>query len=79
MLLAFRFEEGWVNWVMNIVTTSFFFILLNGSPTRTFNVSRGMRQGDPLSLFLYTIMEKGLGRSLSKDNVEGMIKGLPLI
>jgi hypothetical protein len=43
MLLALIFEEGWVTWVMNLVTMTFFSIFLNGSPTRTFNVSRGMR------------------------------------
>jgi hypothetical protein len=79
MLLAFSFEEGWVTWVMNLVTTNFFSILLNGSPTKTFNVSRGMRQGDPLSPFLYIIFPvKGLGRSLSQAKSEVMIKGIPL-
>jgi hypothetical protein len=78
-LLAFGFEEGWVTWVMNLVTSAFFSILLNGSPTRTFNASRGLRQGDPLSPFLYIILAEGLGRSLSQAKSEGMIKGLPLI
>jgi hypothetical protein len=43
MLLDFGFEEGWVTWVLNLVTTTFFSILVNGSPTRNFNVSRGLR------------------------------------
>jgi hypothetical protein len=42
MLLAFGFEEDWVTWV-NLVTMTFFSILMNGSPTGTFNVLRGLR------------------------------------
>jgi hypothetical protein len=79
MLLAFGFEEGWVTWVMNLVTTTFFSILVNGSPTKTFNVSRGLRQGDPLSPFLYIILVEGLGRSLSRAKSQGAIKGFPLL
>jgi len=79
MLLAFGFEEGWVTRFMNLVTSTFFFILLNGSPTRTFNALRGLRHGDPLSPFLYIILAEGLGRSLSQAKSEGLIKELPLI
>jgi hypothetical protein len=79
MLLAFGFEEEWVTWVMNIITMTFFSIMLNGSPTKTFNFSRGLRQGDPLSPFLYIILAKGLGRSLSRAKYKGVIRGFPLI
>jgi hypothetical protein len=46
MLLAFGFGGDWVDWVMNLVSTTFFSILVNGSPSKTFNVSRGLHQGD---------------------------------
>jgi hypothetical protein len=65
MLLDFGFAEYWVTWVMNLVSKAFFSILLNGSPTKNFNGSRGLYQGDPLSPFLFIILAEGLGRSLS--------------
>lgn len=35
-------------------------ILVNRSPTTNFEVERGLRQGDPSSLFIFTLMAKGL-------------------
>lgn len=46
---------------------------LNGS--RLFGASRGLRQGDPLSPFLFTIVAEALGALLSKAKDLGMIRG----
>ena len=78
VLIAFGFDHNWVRWVMALVTSSSFSILLNGSPSEIFLPSRGLRQGDPLSPFLFILMMEGLGRSIKHARVTGKIQGLQL-
>ena len=78
MLEAYGFCQGWIEWVMNLVTTLFFSILLNGSPTRVFQASRGIRQGDPFSPFLFILMAKGLSRLITTQAENGELRGIKI-
>jgi len=64
--------------VYNMISTPNFSILINGIPTTTFNATRGIRQGDPLSPFLFIMATEGLGRYFKKEQRERKIKGLRL-
>ena len=63
---------------MALVSMASFSILLNGSPSRTFMHSRGLRQGYLLSPFLFVLMMEGLGTTIKIASTEGRIKGLKL-
>jgi len=42
MLIAFGFSPAWVIWVMSLITSTFFSILVNGIPSTPFHPSRGI-------------------------------------
>ena len=75
---AFGFEKHWIKWVMTLVSTTSISLLVNGSPKKLFYPSRGPRQGDSLSPFLFIIMMEGLSRTIKDAVEEGTIKGLRL-
>jgi hypothetical protein len=76
MLVAYGFDAYWIKWVMALVTSPSFSILLNGAPAKPFYPSRGIFQGYPLSPFLFVIIMEGLSRSIKAANNEGEISGL---
>ena len=76
ILEYFGFNQNWANWVMNLVSSVFFSILVNGVPSGIIKPSRGIRKGYPLSLFLFILMVEGLGRSISALRDSNSIRGL---
>eukprot|EP00253_Pinus_taeda_P023159 PITA_23159 len=73
VIIAYGFDHNWVRWVMALVTSSSFSILVNGSPYKPFNPTRGLKQGDPLSPFLFILMMEGLGKAIKSAKAEGKI------
>jgi hypothetical protein len=78
VLLAFGFESSWVDWILNLTSSTFFSILINGVPSHPFSPTCGIRQGDPLSPFLFIIMEEGLSCSIQASIENHTLTGLPL-
>jgi hypothetical protein len=75
-LLAFGFEPTWVSWIVNLTSSALFSILINGIPSKPFPPSRGIRQGDPLSSFLFIIMVEGLSRAIKAAIIDHSLSGL---
>eukprot|EP00253_Pinus_taeda_P026927 PITA_26927 len=78
VLHAFGFDNAWIRWVSSLISSAFFSILINGIPTTTFQASRSIRQGDPLSPFLFIIMAEGLGRCIKNAIQTQELKGITL-
>jgi hypothetical protein len=53
-------------------------VLVNGQPFRKILTTRGLRQGDPLSPYLFLIVAKGVSALLSKAEYEKRLTGVPI-
>ncbi|GJX45828.1 RNA-directed DNA polymerase, eukaryota [Tanacetum coccineum] len=55
-----------------------FALVINGSPTEEFQFSKGLKQGDPLSPFLFILIMESLHLSFQRVVDAGMFKGFKL-
>ena len=70
------FNVKWVNLIMECITTVSYSILINGEPSPIIQPSRGIRQGDPLSPYLFLICSKGLHSLLQQATESNQIQGV---
>ncbi|GKV31782.1 hypothetical protein SLEP1_g40447 [Rubroshorea leprosula] len=78
MMLRMGFNATWRKWIQECLKSSSISILINGSPTKQFPVYKGIRQGDPLSPFLFLIVAEGLNGLVSSAVEKGWYKGVPI-
>jgi hypothetical protein len=62
-----KFSARWRKWIMACVSTARLSVLINGSPTSEFTTSCGLRQGDPLSPFLFCLVAEGISVFIRKS------------
>jgi hypothetical protein len=77
ILSLLGFHPTWIQWIGQCITTSFS-ILLDGAPFGNFWPSRGLRQGDPLSLFLFILGYEILSRLILREENLGSLHGIKM-
>ncbi|XP_058189531.1 uncharacterized protein LOC131307140 [Rhododendron vialii] len=65
----------WYEWIKECISSVSMSILINGSATKEFQTQKGIRQGDPLSLFLFNIVAEALNIMLERARARGIING----
>lgn len=77
-MLKMGFAAHWVHLIMQCVTTVSLNVKVNGEQTEFFSPTRGIRQGDPLSPYLFIVMANVLSWMIHNALADGSIKGLRL-
>ncbi|KAL9684892.1 hypothetical protein QQ045_022334 [Rhodiola kirilowii] len=75
ILKKFGFPTAWVSLVMKIVTSVVYRVKVNDYFTNDIIPSRGLRQGDPMSPYLFIICAEWLTRTLQNKNECNSIVG----
>ena len=72
------FHENWVRLVMETNRTVSYSILINGTPQGFIKPTRGIRQGDPLSPYLFLLCSEGLNGLIKNSVATGDLRGFSL-
>ncbi|KAM2748866.1 hypothetical protein EV2_027836 [Malus domestica] len=72
------FDSTWRTLILGCISTVNFAILLNGHPGQKFVPSRGLRQGDPLSPYLFLLVSEVLSFLIQKGYERQHINGIQM-
>ncbi|KAF5481094.1 hypothetical protein F2P56_001779 [Juglans regia] len=72
------FNSRWIALILRCVSTVSYSLLINGIPQSNFQPSRGIRQGDPLSPYLFILCSEALTQLINKAELARQITGIPI-
>ena len=78
MMMRMGFCSIFVRWIMSCVSSVSYSFNLNGERVGFIKVSRGLRQENPLSPYLFLICAEGLSHIINKDKSQGNSTGIKI-
>ncbi|PNX99600.1 ribonuclease H [Trifolium pratense] len=85
VLTKLGFDERWIRWMMLCVSSVNYSVLVNFDRVGPISPGRGLRQGDPLSPYLFILVAEGLSTLIHQAVARGEIheikicRGAPLV
>jgi len=76
MMRILGFCGKWIQWIRACLESATISVLVNGSPTKEFKPSRGLRQGDPIAPFLFLVVAQGLAGLVKQATRKKLFTGL---
>ena len=75
-MLHLGFSGRFVATIMSCIKSVSYSVLLNGVPSSTIRLSKGLQQGDPLAPYLFLVCAMGLQGLLHKAEADGSLRGV---
>jgi len=76
VLTQLGFDPLWISWIISCIETVSYSFLINGSPQGSVKPSRGLRQGDPLSPYIFIFCTEVLAALCDKGQADGTLPGV---
>ncbi|CAA7057125.1 unnamed protein product [Microthlaspi erraticum] len=70
------FHPKWVNWILQCISTVSYTFLINGAAQGKVTPQRGIRQGDPLSPFIFILCGEVLSGLCRNALINGTMAGI---
>lgn len=81
ILHCMGFPHTWIVWIQECISTPTFSVMVEGSPAGFFYSNRGIRQGDPLSPYLFVIAMEfwsiQMDLAVAKGEIHPLKRGVP--
>ncbi|XP_060965639.1 uncharacterized protein LOC115713676 [Cannabis sativa] len=78
LLAHVGFPPSFSSLIMRCLSTVQFWLSINGSLTDTFHSTRGIRQGDPLSPYLFLLIAEGLSAAIRLQETNAHFSGIQI-
>lgn len=76
MMLKFGFHSLWIDRVMKFIRSVSYSFLHNGEKFGLVKPQRGVRQGDPISPYIYIMCAEGLSAMIRRNEEAGILHGI---
>lgn len=76
VLKRLGFHSAWIGWIMQCISTVSYSFLVNDSPRGRVVPLRGIRQGDPLSPYIFILCSEVLSGLCKRAHVSGQLPGI---